>query len=230
MPILCSIETQRTSLRSPSAPSSFTRNLGTMNSEMPLVPAGASGVRASTRWMMFSARSCSPKRDEDLGAGDQVGAVALRDRLGGAQAHVGAGLRLGQVHGAGPLAGDQLAEVGLLLLLGAPGLEALDGAGGQSGGHGERAVGRGLELGGAGEHGLGEPGAAVLHLGVQALPARRRRTWRRRVLEGRRGGHALRAPDQALAVTDGVGGGEDLLHEPSLLLEHRGHGLGIGVA
>ena len=31
-----------------------------MNSEMPLVPAGASGRRASTRWMMFSAMSCSP--------------------------------------------------------------------------------------------------------------------------------------------------------------------------
>ncbi len=60
MPILCSMETQRTSLRSPGAPSSVTMNLGTMNSEMPLVPAGASGVRASTRWMMFSAMSCSP--------------------------------------------------------------------------------------------------------------------------------------------------------------------------
>ena len=31
-----------------------------MNSEMPLVPAGAPGIRARTRWMMFSARSCSP--------------------------------------------------------------------------------------------------------------------------------------------------------------------------
>ena len=61
MPILCSIDTQRTSLRSPGVPSSFTMNFGTMNSEMPLVPAGASGRRASTRWMMFSAMSCSPK-------------------------------------------------------------------------------------------------------------------------------------------------------------------------
>ncbi len=32
-----------------------------MKQEMPLVPGGASGVRASTRWMMFSAMSCSPK-------------------------------------------------------------------------------------------------------------------------------------------------------------------------
>ena len=28
---------------------------------MPFVPGGASGVRASTRWMMLSVRSCSPK-------------------------------------------------------------------------------------------------------------------------------------------------------------------------
>ncbi len=60
MPSLCSIETQCTSLRAPSEPSSLTRNLGTMNSEMPLTPSGAFGVRASTRWTMFSAMSCSP--------------------------------------------------------------------------------------------------------------------------------------------------------------------------
>ena len=53
--------TQVTSLRSPSDPSSFTRNLGTMKHEMPLVPGGADGVRASTRCTMLSAMSCSPK-------------------------------------------------------------------------------------------------------------------------------------------------------------------------
>ncbi|CFP61897.1 Uncharacterised protein [Bordetella pertussis] len=60
MPSLCSSEAHHTSLRLPREPSSLTRYLGTMNSEIPLTPAGASGVRASTRWMMFSARSCSP--------------------------------------------------------------------------------------------------------------------------------------------------------------------------
>ena len=60
MPSLCSIDTQCTSLRSPSEPSSPTWNFGTMNREMPFTPGGASGVRASTRWMMFSAMSCSP--------------------------------------------------------------------------------------------------------------------------------------------------------------------------
>ncbi|MCY1284157.1 hypothetical protein D9M68_525850 [compost metagenome] len=60
MPILCSIEPQDTAFFSPSEPSSLTSTLGTRNSEMPLEPAGASGSLASTRWMMFSARSCSP--------------------------------------------------------------------------------------------------------------------------------------------------------------------------
>src|SRR3546814_4699632 len=47
MPSLCSSEAHQTSLRSPSDPSSLTRNLGTMNSEIPLTPLGASGVRAN---------------------------------------------------------------------------------------------------------------------------------------------------------------------------------------
>ena len=35
-------------------------DFGTRKSEIPLVPGGEFGVRASTRWMMLSARSCSP--------------------------------------------------------------------------------------------------------------------------------------------------------------------------
>ncbi|MNH07701.1 hypothetical protein D3C79_670980 [compost metagenome] len=60
MPILCSMEPQLTPLRSPTPPSALGRNFGTMNSEMPLVPAGASGRRARTIWTMLSAMSCSP--------------------------------------------------------------------------------------------------------------------------------------------------------------------------
>ena len=60
MPILCSSEAQRSALRSPIAPSWPTLNFGVTNSEMPFGPGGASGNLASTRWTMFSARSCSP--------------------------------------------------------------------------------------------------------------------------------------------------------------------------
>ncbi|MNC66469.1 hypothetical protein D3C75_1168650 [compost metagenome] len=48
IPILCSIEPQRTALRSAIEPSAFTLNLGTMNNEIPLVPLGAPGRRAKT--------------------------------------------------------------------------------------------------------------------------------------------------------------------------------------
>ena len=58
IPIFFSSAPQDTPLSSPIWPG---RCLGTMNSEMPLVPSGAPGVRASTTWIMFSVRSCSPE-------------------------------------------------------------------------------------------------------------------------------------------------------------------------
>ena len=60
MPILCSMEPQVTPLRWPGRPSSPGRNFGARKREMPLVPAGAPGSLASTRWTMFSVRSWSP--------------------------------------------------------------------------------------------------------------------------------------------------------------------------
>ena len=49
MPSLCSTEWARTSLRLPGEPSALGKNFGTRNSEMPRVPGGASGRRASTK-------------------------------------------------------------------------------------------------------------------------------------------------------------------------------------
>ena len=49
IPILCSIEPGPAVLRSPNEPSALTRNLGTIKSEIPREPAGASGVFAKTR-------------------------------------------------------------------------------------------------------------------------------------------------------------------------------------
>ena len=60
MPIFSSIAPQVMPLRVPIEPSGFGRNFGTRNSEMPLLPSGASGRRASTRCTMFSDMSCSP--------------------------------------------------------------------------------------------------------------------------------------------------------------------------
>ena len=49
IPNLCSIDTHDTSFFAPREPSAPTRYFGTMKHEMPLVPAGASGVRANTK-------------------------------------------------------------------------------------------------------------------------------------------------------------------------------------
>jgi hypothetical protein len=67
-------------------------------------------------------------RDEDLRAGDFVGAVGLRLGLRAQQAQVGAAVGFGQAHGAGPFARDQLRQVELLLVVGAVLLQALVGA------------------------------------------------------------------------------------------------------
>lgn len=57
-PILCSTLVTNTPLRSPSSPvSKSNRNLGTKNSDSPLVPGPAPSGRASTKWKMFSNRS-----------------------------------------------------------------------------------------------------------------------------------------------------------------------------
>jgi hypothetical protein len=60
IPSLCSTECALASFRAPSDPSALSRNFGTRNNEMPRVPGGASGNRASTKWMMLSVKSCSP--------------------------------------------------------------------------------------------------------------------------------------------------------------------------
>ena len=69
-----------------------------------------------------------------------------RHGLGAQRADVGAGLGLGQVHRAGPLAGHHLRQVDLALLLAAVVQQHVDGALGEQRGHGERHVRRGHEL------------------------------------------------------------------------------------
>ena len=52
--------------------------------------------------------------DEDLGAGDLVAAIALRDRAAAQEPEIGTAMRLGQAHRAGPLTAYHLGQVGLL--------------------------------------------------------------------------------------------------------------------
>ena len=95
----------RRSLRSPSEPSPSSRNFGTRNSEMPRRTGRRIGQPRQHQVDDVVGEIVVAVGDEDLLAGDAV--VPSRARALGARAQraeVGAGLRLGQVHRAGPLA------------------------------------------------------------------------------------------------------------------------------
>ncbi len=109
--------------------------------------------------------------DEDLLAGELVGAVGLRLGPGAQEAEVGAGVRLGEVHGAGPFAGHQLGQVGGLLFLGAVGVDGGIGAVGEAGVHAEGHVGGGVHLADGGVQHVGQTLAAVFRIAVEAGPA-----------------------------------------------------------
>ena len=114
-----------------------------MKSEMPLTPAGRAGDAGEDEVDDVLGEVVVAGGDEDLLAGDAVAAVGLRLGAGAEQAEVGAGVRLGQVHRAGPLAADELRQVGRLLLLGAVGVDRGVGAVGQALVHVEGHVGGG---------------------------------------------------------------------------------------
>ena len=64
--------------------------------------------------------------DEDFGALDAIGAVISALGAGAQRADVGAGLRLGELHRAGPFAGDEFFQIDPLQLVAAMGVQRLD--------------------------------------------------------------------------------------------------------
>ena len=142
-----------------------------MKSEMPLVPAGRAGDAGEDEVDDVVGEVVVAGGDEDLLAGDAVAAVVLRLGPGAEQADVGAGVRLGQVHGAGPLAGDELRQVGGLLRLGAVGVDRGVGAVGQRLVHDEGDVGRGVGLADGGGEDVGQALAAEGGVAVERRPA-----------------------------------------------------------
>ena len=64
--------------------------------------------------------------DEDLRALDAIAAVVSALGAGAQRADIGAGLRLGELHGAGPFARHQFLQIDFFQLLAAMGVERLD--------------------------------------------------------------------------------------------------------
>ena len=109
--------------------------------------------------------------DVNLGAKDLEGAVRLWLSPGTHHGQIAASLRLGQVHGAGPFAADQLFQVSGLEFVRACGQQRLNGTVAEQGAQRKTHVGRVLHLAAHRANGLGQALATKLHRVLQALPA-----------------------------------------------------------
>ena len=158
--------------------------------------------------------------DEDLLPGDAIAAVGGALGPGAQGADVGAGLRLGELHGAHPFARDELRQVGALELVAAVRHQRIDRRHGQqraeAEGHGGRVphfdaggVDRMRQILAAPLRGRGEPVPARLRPGaIGLLPARRR-------------GDGAVLERRAVAVADRIERSENVGRELARFLEHR---------
>ena len=100
--------------RLPRLPSALTRNFGTMNSEIPFTPVGASGRRAKVPGGPgLSAMSCSPHVMKIFWPEIQIscrGHLGFRHSLS-APAQIGTRLRFSRVHGTRPFARAHFRQV-----------------------------------------------------------------------------------------------------------------------
>ncbi|GJE73234.1 hypothetical protein CHKEEEPN_4798 [Methylorubrum podarium] len=161
------------------------------------------------------------RRDEDLGAGEAVGAVAVRHRLGLEEPEIRAAMRLGQVHGAGPGALDHLGQVGGLLLLRAVDQQRGDRALRQAGIHAEREVGAGAELLDRRVEHVRQALAAEFLRHGQPHPAAGRVGVVGRLEALRRDDAAVLAAGAPLLIARQVQRRQDFLGELAALVQHR---------
>ena len=169
-------------------------------------------------------------RDEDLRAVQRIATVAQRPGRRSDGTDIGAGVGLGDLHGAVPFAGHETWQVAPALGLAAPLRQQLDRA------LRERRTERQSEVA-AGEdllHGhpddLGEGAAAVVHGERHRTPARAHVLPVR--LDGAgRGGHGrgvgVDPTADDVAVT--IGRGDDVVDEADELLDHRADGVDVDV-
>ena len=112
--------------------------------------------------------------DEDLLARDAIAAVAGAFGARAQRADIGAGLRLGELHGAGPFAGDEFRQIGCFERVAAVGIERLDRAHGQHRADAERHGGGIPHFRAGGVDGLRQALAATFFRRGEAVPAGRR--------------------------------------------------------
>ncbi len=109
--------------------------------------------------------------DEDLVAGDLVGAVRLGHRLGADEAEIGAALGLGEAHGAGPGAFHHLGQEAVLQFVGGVVFQRHIGAVGEAGADAEGEVRRAHHLLDELGHARREALAAIFGIAGDAVPA-----------------------------------------------------------
>ena len=158
--------------------------------------------------------------DENLLAGDAIAAVGGALGLGAQGADVGAGLRLGELHRARPLAGDELAQEVALERVGAVGGQRVGRAHGQHRADAESHGGGIPHLHAGGVQGVRQFLAAPLRGRGEAVPAGLGPGAIGFLPTGRRGDRAIfeGRPD---AVADGIEGGQNLGGETAGFRQHR---------
>ncbi len=173
MPSLCSILTGRAALAAPSVAVVGDAALGHQEKRDAAAAGRRAGQAGEDEMDDVLRHVVIAPGDEDLLAADAVGAVAFGFRAGAQGAEVGAGLRLGQVHRAGPFAGNQLAEIERLLAFGAVRRQRLDRAARQHRAEPERHVGAVDHLEHRDLQRLGQALAAISGIGSEGAPAAR---------------------------------------------------------
>ena len=167
--------------------------------------------------------------DENFRAGEAIGPVSGTFGLAAQRADVGAGLRLGELHGAHPFAADQLAEISLFEFVVAIGGQCIDRRHGQHRADAEGHGGGIPHLDAGGVHRVRQLLAAPARRRRQAVPAGRGPgrvgvlpAWRRR--------HLAVFERRAELVADGVKRCDHVGGEAPSFGEHRIDGLFVEIA
>ena len=168
--------------------------------------------------------------DEDLGAEQPVGAIVLGNCLGAKRTEVGAGVGLGEIHGAGPFTTNQLLHVGVPSSSSEPWNRSASTAPWVSVGHKRKRHVRRLEqLFDDNPDQVGEAAPTPLFRKVGSGPSRVDEL-PVRLFETVGSAHGpVLGQHRTLAVADLIEGGHDLGEEPTRFFEEGGDSHRIGV-